>query len=106
GLPLEQMKGILRRKQVELHQHLEEEQAKLERVETRLRQLEQEETTTSYEVVIKKVEPMRVATVRGVIPTYAHICDLFDELCPSLAPQRTSFTGPAMAIYSESSPGE
>ncbi|MCX6089997.1 MAG: GyrI-like domain-containing protein, partial [Candidatus Atribacteria bacterium] len=71
GLPLEQMKGILRRKQVELHQHLEEEQAKLE----------------------------RVATVRGVIPTYAHICDLFDELWSSLAPQRTSFTGPAMAIY-------
>lgn len=53
----EQIRGMLNLRRSELQQHITEEQARLARVEARLRQIEQEDTMPAYDVVLKKVEP-------------------------------------------------
>jgi DNA-binding transcriptional MerR regulator len=64
-LPPAQIRGMLRLRQAELQSAVREEQARLVRVETRLRQIEMEGKMPSYEIVLKSVEPQIVASARG-----------------------------------------
>ena len=98
-LPPGEIRGMLRMKQMELQDRLEMDQARLGRVEARLRQIEKENTMSSYEVVIKKVEPLTVAGVRDVIPTYSGVGQLFREVEGWLAEHKIRPTGPCIAIY-------
>lgn len=61
----EQMRGMLRLKQAELQQVVDEEQARLARVAARLKQIEQE--TSMTEVVLKQIEPMIVLSIREIL---------------------------------------
>lgn len=79
-LPAEEIRGMLRLRQAELQQRVEEEQARLASVEARLRQIEQEGRMSSYDIVLKEIEPQLVAGIRAVIPTYGAIGGLFNEL--------------------------
>lgn len=79
-IPLAQIQGMLRLKQAELQQHIEVEQARLARVEARLKQIEQENIMPYYEAIIKKIEPIKVASIRETIPNYPAVGRLFDEL--------------------------
>jgi len=97
-LPAE-MRGMLRMRRMELEQQVREDQARLARVEARLRQIEQEGTMPDYEVVLKKVGPQRVAGVRDVIPTYADIGRLFGEVEAYVARHGVRPVGACMAIY-------
>lgn len=83
----EQMRGMLRLKQADLQQQIESEQSRLLRVEARLKQIEQENVMSDYEVVIKKIEPMTVASIREILPNYFAIGSLFQELFGYLAQQ-------------------
>src|SRR5512136_1668041 len=56
GVPPAQLRGMLRMKQAEIRQQVGEEQARLVRVEARLRQIEQEGKMPTFEVVVKKIE--------------------------------------------------
>jgi DNA-binding transcriptional MerR regulator len=98
-LPTEQMRGMLKLRQAEIRQRVEEEAERLERVEYRLRQIEQEECMSKYDVVIKKVEPLKVASVRGVIPRPDQQGPLWGELWEYLGPQRVQPSGPCFALY-------
>ncbi|MGH1392974.1 MAG: MerR family transcriptional regulator [Trichormus sp.] len=80
NLPPAQIRGMLRLKQAEIQQLVEAEQARLRRVEARLKQIEQENNMSNYEVVIKKAEPIEVASIREILPNYASIGILYDEL--------------------------
>ena len=64
----DQIRGMLWLKQVELHQQLEEGQARLARIEAWLQAFEQEATMPEYDVVIKSVVALQVAQSRGVAP--------------------------------------
>jgi len=75
-----EIRGMLRLKQAELQQLVEEEQARLSRVEARLKQIEQEESMPNYEVVLKRVEPIKVASIREILPNYAAVGQLYYEL--------------------------
>ena len=75
----DQIRGMLRLKQVELQEQLEEEQARLARVEQRLRQIEQEETMSTQEVALKKIPARSVASVRDTI-SIEGINQLFGEV--------------------------
>jgi DNA-binding transcriptional MerR regulator len=55
-------------------------QERLARLEARLKQMQQEEGVPDYEVVLKRVDPQRVASVREVLSHYSDIGLLFDEL--------------------------
>jgi DNA-binding transcriptional MerR regulator len=64
-LSAEQIRGMLRLKRSEIQQRLREEQARLDYVEARLRMIEQEGKMSEYEVVLKQVAPVHVASLRG-----------------------------------------
>ncbi len=99
GLPPDQIRGMLRMKQAEIRQQAEEEQARLARVEARLRQIEQEGKMPAYEVVIKKIEPQLVAAVRQVIPAYSQVSQLFGALFAHLGQRGGRPAGPPLALY-------
>ena len=98
-LPVEQMRGMLKLRQAEIRQKMEGEARRLERVELWLREIEQEDSMSRYDVVIKKIEPTRVASVRGVVPTPPDQRSLWDELMSYLHQKNARMSGPPMAIY-------
>jgi effector-binding domain-containing protein len=98
-LSAEQMRGMLRLKQVEAQERVREEQDRLARVEARLRQIEEEGKMPTYEVVVKKVPAQCIASVRGVIPTYSEQGELWSELESYLAQNGVRATGPCFTRY-------
>ncbi len=99
GVTAEQLRGMLRLRQVEQQARVREEQDRLARVEARLSQIEKEATMPKYEVVVKQVEPLRVASVRGVIPAYNQQGTLWNELMGFLHQRSAAPAGPPIALY-------
>jgi DNA-binding transcriptional MerR regulator len=98
-LPVEQMRGMLKLRQAEIRQRVDEEAKRLERVELWLRQIEQENSMSNYDVVIKKIDPVRVASVRAVVPTPPDQGALWGELMGYLGQQNARMIGPPTAVY-------
>lgn len=96
NLPPAQIRGMLRLKQAEIQQRVQEEQARLARIEARLNYIEQEDKMSTYDVILKRVEPQLVAAVRAVIPNYG---SLWGELDAYLAQHKVSPNGPCLTIY-------
>lgn len=94
-----ELRGMLRMKQEELRQRLEDEMIRLERVEARLKQLEQETGMPDYDVVLKKVNPILVAGVRDIIPSYPEQGHLWEKLETYLGQQKVTPTGACFTIY-------
>ena len=94
-----QMRDIFILKKAELAQRVAEEQGRLDRVEKLLMRIEKEGTMPDYQVTIKKLEPMLVASVRDTLPTYADCGPLFGEVFKYLA-KKFVFkpAGPAMML--------
>lgn len=103
-LSAEQLRGILRFKQIEIKERMVEEEYKLARVEARLMMIEQEDEMPDYDVVIKQVDPISVASVRGIIPNYPQQGDLWNELETFLKQQNISPSGPCFTIYHSEAP--
>ena len=66
-LPADQLRGMLKIKQVELEREVQDGRARLARVEARLRQIEQEGQPPPYEVTTKMAEAMVIASVRQLV---------------------------------------
>ena len=98
-LSLDQMRGMLKMKQTEIAQTIEDGQARLTRVATWLSQIDQEEPMSDYDVVIKKVPPLRVASLRGIIPTFNQQGALWGELEAYLAQNKVTPAGPCLTLY-------
>ena len=98
-LSTEQMRGMLKLRRAEIRQRVQEETERLERVELWLRQIEQEDSMSKYDVVIKKIDPIKVASVRGVVPTPPDQRSLWDELMGFLQGHSARMIGPPQAIY-------
>lgn len=99
----DQIRGMLRLKQVELRQQLTEGQARLARIEAWLHAFEQEDTMSDYAVVLKNVAPLRVAQMRGVAPSMEQIGPsldgLFDQVMGYLGHQGATFGAPPTTLY-------
>ena len=76
----EQLRGVLKLRKTEIEQRVSEEQERLARVEARLKQIEQEHVMNKIDIVVKKVQPIKIASVRDVIPTYREQGSLWREL--------------------------
>ncbi len=63
-----EIRGMLRLKEAELANAIQEEQERLERVKVRLRQIEREDLPRDYDILVKPVEPQTIASTRGIIP--------------------------------------
>ncbi|MCU0534656.1 MAG: MerR family transcriptional regulator [Hydrococcus sp. Prado102] len=80
NISLDEIRGMLRLKQFEIQQRLEEDRIRLMRIEMRLQEIEQEGKMPEYEIVLKSVESQLVATALGVIPNYQDCGEIFDRL--------------------------
>jgi len=105
-LPPETIRTLLEEKRQELCTRVQEEQERLARVEDRLRQIEREkEAMPEYEVVLKRLEPQLVASVRDTIPdmgqTNAVFNRLFDEVESHIAKTGgpSAFAGPGLDLW-------
>jgi effector-binding domain-containing protein len=98
-LSAEQMRGMLKLRQAEIRQQVEEAEARLARVDVWLRQIEQEDSVSNYDVVIKNIAPTPVAAVHGIVPTPPDQRSLWDELIGYLQQKNARMIGPPMAIY-------
>jgi effector-binding domain-containing protein len=94
-----QMRDLLILKKGEIRQQLSEGQKRLENVEALLKQIEKEGTVPDYSVVIRKIEPQVVASVRGVLPHYGEVGQFYGEIFKHLA-RKLVFkpSGPPMLI--------
>src|ERR671917_2512256 len=102
-VPAEQLRGMLALKQAEIERQLTEGRTRLLRVEARLRQIEREGEPSPYEVVLKKVAPLKVVSSRAIVPTMADVAryreDLYERVYGWLAKNRTEPSGPELALY-------
>jgi DNA-binding transcriptional MerR regulator len=69
GLSIEQLRSMFTLQRREVKKRLAEEQERLLRIEARLRQIELEDKMPNYDVVIKTVPAMLIASRRVTIPT-------------------------------------
>ena len=99
----DQIRGMLKLKQVELQQQLAEGQARMIRIQAWLQAFEQEVTMPAYEVVLKKVAPLKVAQIRGVAPTMEQIGPtldrLFDQVATHIEQNGATIAGPGITVY-------
>lgn len=79
------LRQMLRLKEAEIQQNIQQEQTRLQRIQTRLKQLELEDKVSTYNMVVKELEPVLVASRRDVVPTYSGIGSLFQEVYGHLA---------------------
>src|SRR5579883_1927439 len=62
-LSIDQLRALLLVKRNEVQHEIEAENARLQRIEARLRQMEQQSMVAGYDVVIKRVEEQAVASI-------------------------------------------
>ena len=86
-------------KQTEIKQRLSEESERLTRVEEWLKQVEKEGKMPDYEVVLKKVEPQKVLSIRKVIKSYDKMGELFSTLGPYVFQAGAQMIGPPISLY-------
>lgn len=102
-LSAEQIRGMLRLKQAELQGHIAAEQRQLAYVEAKLRQLEAEGKMSEYEVILKDVEPVRVASITEAVPGREQIGPalgrMYQTIMGYLNAHGGKIAGPATAVY-------
>ena len=72
-VPVDQLRGMLVLRRKELARELAEKRWQLASVEARLQQIEQENDPDPYEVIVKSLEPLPVASIRLVSPTVQEV---------------------------------
>jgi DNA-binding transcriptional MerR regulator len=98
-LPPAQLRGMLKLRQAEIERSIEEEEARLARVAALLIHIEQENVSMSkYDVVIKKVAPVRIASVRDVVANYGAQSELWGELGAYLTQHNVKAVAPCLTI--------
>jgi DNA-binding transcriptional MerR regulator len=103
-LPFAELRGMLRMKQNELRSQVQEGLDRLERLEARLSLIEQENQPLNYEVILKRVEPLRIASVRRIIPSYWDEGPLWTELFNQLQQAGVTIGNPCLTLYHSGEP--
>jgi DNA-binding transcriptional MerR regulator len=75
-----QLRSMLTQKQQEIHGAITAEQMRLQRIEERLRQIEQGPANTPYDIMVKNIPAERVASLRATLPNHPAVASLFGEL--------------------------
>jgi DNA-binding transcriptional MerR regulator/predicted transcriptional regulator YdeE len=94
GLTPEQMRGMLRLRHAQISQQLSEAQNQLVEVEARLQQIEREHQLSTYDVLLKRVEPLLVASIRAILPDHNASGSLFGEVYEALGDRVGEALGP------------
>jgi DNA-binding transcriptional MerR regulator len=105
---LDELRGMLRLRRAEASGRIAAEAERLARVEARLRQIEDEQTPGQYEIVVKSLEPVRLAALRENSPAFGNetlgpiFGRLYGELHTRLARVGGAASGPPVALYYDS----
>lgn len=94
GLTVEQMRGMLRLRHAQISQQIEKMENQLLEVETRLQQIEREAGLSAYDVILKPVAPLLVASVRAILPDHQAVGALFAEVYEAITPHVAEALGP------------
>lgn len=102
-LSADQLRGMLLLKQIELEDLATDIRERIARVEARLNLIEMEDSMPHYEVVIKSVEPVLVASKREAIPDYETIGPvmdrLYNEVVNYVVEREGQFAGTGMTVW-------
>jgi DNA-binding transcriptional MerR regulator len=105
---LDELRGMLWLRRSEASGRIAAEAERLARVEARLGQIEDERTARVYDVVVKPLDPMRLAGLRARSPAFGNetlgpiFGRLFGDLDARLAHADVAPTGPSVALYYDS----
>lgn len=107
NLTAEQLSGMLALRQAELEQQMNEARERLTRVAARLTQIKQEGKMSDYEIVVKPVAAVKVASARQVVPSpelMREQCNqLVNEICEMFEKTGIQSTGTCLSIYHDHS---
>ena len=99
----EQLRGMLKMKQVEMERDMQDRQWQLARVEARLRMIEHEGRTGLYDIGIKEAPELVIASIRKIVPGLADMGQLcmakFSELYDHLHAARIELCEPELDIF-------
>jgi effector-binding domain-containing protein len=90
---------MLRLKRAEASKAVADEQARLARVEYRLRMIEGEGQMPDYEVIVKELDPQPVLFLREIAPEPSHIGAMIGDGYAALMPAGVMPAGPCFAVY-------
>jgi DNA-binding transcriptional MerR regulator len=103
GITLERLSGMLDLARVQAERRLEEDQIRLARIASRLRQLELEEVMPNYDVIVKDLPPVLVAAKRVTVPTNDQVPQIlgraFDDAYALVKRTGAKEAGPCLAIW-------
>lgn len=97
-LSLEQLRGMFTLKQAQTQHMIDTEQARLTRIAARLRQIEQEGKMPAYEVLLKQIDPLLVASIRDSIPNVSERGHLYETLSAYLDQQGVQCSQPNLLL--------
>jgi DNA-binding transcriptional MerR regulator len=100
-LSTDEMRGMLRVRQLELEEQLERDQARLTRIEARIEQIEREGDPPLYDVVVKEVPPISVASMRRKRGDDESLTKMFEDLEAYVARYKARAPEPPLTIYHE-----
>jgi DNA-binding transcriptional MerR regulator len=103
NLSLYDLRGMLKRKQSEVSLKLQEEQARLHRLEARLKQIELENAPLDYEVTIKKIPAMTIFSKRYFVPNLEDMDEyctrFYHELYEVITAQKLNVIAPEFTLF-------
>lgn len=101
NLSTEQMAGMLKLKRAEIEQQIALEQSRLSQIEARLHLIQNEDQLPAYDILIKKVEPLRVLAIHDIVDYYGQVELLWRELKKYMRQHRFEWVYPNIAIWQE-----
>src|SRR5258706_11067715 len=97
-ISLEQLRGMFTLKQAQTQQLIDTEQARLTRIAARLRQIEQEGKMPAYEVLLKQVDTLLVASCREIVPLDGGLGQSYGKIAAYLEQQGVQPGSPALFL--------
>ncbi|HWZ18133.1 MAG TPA: MerR family transcriptional regulator [Ktedonobacteraceae bacterium] len=97
-LSLVQLRAMFTLKQAQAQHMIDIEQARLAHISARLRQIEQEGTMPVYEVLLKQVDPVLVASIRSLIQMGDDLGQQYRTIIAYLDQQQVQHSHPAMLL--------
>jgi DNA-binding transcriptional MerR regulator len=98
NLSLDQLRAMFALKQAQVQYMIEIEHARLARIAARLRQIEQEGIMPAYEVLLKQVDPLLVASMRSIIPMGDDMGQHYGTIVAYLDQHHVQHSHPAMLL--------
>jgi DNA-binding transcriptional MerR regulator len=98
GVSAEQLRGMLKLRQAEQSEQVQQEAERLTRLQSMLRLIEKE-NSMGNDVVIKEVAPQWVASIRDILPSYPAVGRLYGELFQAIGGPPCGNGGMTVALW-------